>query len=54
MGEFMVKHYAISSTPDIAAPEISVPADSPWMQEMMRLGAKYNVPLIIPTTKVRP
>lgn len=47
MGEFMVKHYAISSTADIAAPEISVPADSPWMQEMMRLGAKYNVPLII-------
>ena len=47
MGEFMVKHYAISSTPDIEAPEISVPADSPWMQEMMRLGAKYNVPLII-------
>lgn len=47
MGEFMVKHYAISSTADIVAPEISVPADSPWMQEMMRLGAKYKVPLII-------
>ncbi|MFQ6033093.1 MAG: hypothetical protein ACE5K2_09260, partial [Candidatus Zixiibacteriota bacterium] len=36
MGEFMVKHYAISSTPGVAAPEISVPADSPWMQEMIR------------------
>jgi predicted TIM-barrel fold metal-dependent hydrolase len=48
MGEFMVKHYSIPPIPDeVATPEFTVPADSPWMQDIMRLGAKYNVPLLI-------
>jgi hypothetical protein len=47
LGEFMVKHFAISGSPGTSAPEVSIPADSPWMQAMMRLGAKYSVPLLI-------
>lgn len=47
MGEFMLKHFAISGAPGAGAPEISLAADSPWMQTMMRLGAQYNVPLVI-------
>lgn len=46
MGEFMVKHFAIAGSADVAAPELSEPADSPYMLEMMRLGAKYGVPLV--------
>jgi len=45
MGEFMVKHYACP--PPDTAPAITNPADSPYMLNMMRLGAKYNVPLNI-------
>ena len=47
LGEFMVKHFAISVSPGTIAPEVSIPADSPWMQAMMRLGVKYSVPLLI-------
>lgn len=46
MGEFMVKHFAIAGSADVAAPELSEPADSPFMAEMMRLGTKYGVPLV--------
>jgi hypothetical protein len=45
LGEFMLRHFAISGSQ--GAPEVRVPAESPWMQAMMRLGAKYNVPLLI-------
>ncbi|MFH0848025.1 MAG: hypothetical protein V1857_00800 [archaeon] len=45
IGEFMVRHYACGGL--APAPDINVPADSQWMQDMMRLGAKYNVPLNI-------
>ena len=47
LGEFMVEHYSIPGAPGVAAPHIGVPADSPWVQKMMRLGAKYDVPLTI-------
>lgn len=48
MGEFMVRHYSVPPLPDeTATPEFTVPADSTYMQDMMRLGAKYNVPLLI-------
>ncbi len=46
MGEFMVKHFAIAGGSNTAAPERSEPADSPYMQAMMRLGAQYGVPLV--------
>ena len=47
MGEFMVRHFAIeTSDRATAAPDVSEPADSPHMQEMMRLGAKHGVPLV--------
>jgi len=45
MGEFMVRHYTAGGS--APAPDINVPADSQWIQDMMRLGAKYNVPLVI-------
>lgn len=45
MGEFMVRHYTAGGL--APAPDINVPADSQWMQDMMRLGAKYNVTLTI-------
>jgi len=45
IGEFMIRHYASGGL--APAPDINVPADSQWMQDMMRLGAKYNVPLNI-------
>ncbi len=47
LGEFMIRHYGISGSAAEAAPDLKIPADSPWVQEMMRLGAKYNVPLLI-------
>jgi hypothetical protein len=47
LGEFMLKHFAISGSRGRRAPEVSVPADSPWILAMMLLGAKYNVPLVI-------
>ena len=46
LGEFMVRHYTVSEG-SAAAPDITVPLDSTWMQDMMCLGAKYNVPLVI-------
>ena len=47
MGEFMVEHYAVSENPSTQAPHIRIPADSPLMQAMMRLGAKHSIPLTI-------
>ena len=47
MGEFMVEHYSVAGAGRAEAPHIRVPADRPLMQAMMRLGARYNVPLTI-------
>lgn len=44
LGEVILRHYSV---PEMGAPEFDIPADGQMMLQVMKIGAEYNLPILI-------